>query len=143
MALKDKKLSHALKPDPVLSAEIERLKNPDGTVFCLEAIGLAEKMRIRPEKIGRTLDALAVPLSRCQIGAFGYPGRAKGWSADPSGPVPEGLEEAIRAAAGSEKRIRCLRLWELAERFRISRMDAGRTADRAGVKIVSCQLGAF
>lgn len=143
MALNDKKLSPELKPDPILSAELERLKNPDGTVSCAAAVGLAEKLKIRTQDVGRTLDALAVHLSRCQIGTFGYPGHAKGWSAVPAGPVPDGLEEAMREAAGTEKRIGCLTLWELADRFRISRMEAGRIADRTGLKIVSCQLGAF
>lgn len=143
MALNDKKLSPGLKPDPALSVELERLKNADGTISCAAAIGLADKMKVSPQDVGRTLDALAVHLSRCQIGAFGYPGHAKGWSAVPAGPVPEGLEEALRAAAGTDNRIKCLALWELAERFRIPRMEAGRIADRAGFKIVACQLGAF
>jgi len=143
MALKDKKPEPGFIPDKALVAEIRGEIAADGTVSCAAAVGLAEKMKIRPQDVGRTLDALAVHLSRCQIGTFGYPEHAKGWSTVPAEPVLEGLAEAMRAAAGAEKKIGCRALWELAERFRIPRMEAGRIADRAGLKIVSCQLGAF
>ncbi|MHB8056078.1 MAG: hypothetical protein ACYDH3_12615, partial [Candidatus Aminicenantales bacterium] len=76
MALKDKKLPTGLKPDPTLVAEIGRLKNAEGTIACIAALRLAVKAEVKSEAVGRTLDALSVHLSRCQLGLFGYPGRA-------------------------------------------------------------------
>ena len=145
MALKDKKLSPDVKPDPALAAEIERWKEPDGTVSCATAIRLAESMKVKAEDVGRTLDALSVHLGKCQIGTFGYPGHAKGWGA--GGPdldsEPDDLRPALLEAGGPEKRISCLSLWNIAAGFRISRMSVGYAADRAGLKIIDCQLGAF
>ncbi|MHB8054283.1 MAG: hypothetical protein ACYDH3_03440, partial [Candidatus Aminicenantales bacterium] len=114
-------------------------------IACVAALRLAVKAEVKSEAVGRTLDALSVHLSRCQLGLFGYPGRAKGWAAAGIDAefVSEGLLEALRAAAGAAKSISCLRLWEIAKNHRISRMQAGYAADRAGVKIIKCQLGAF
>jgi len=145
MALSDKKLPPDLKPNSVLAAEIERLKEPNGTISCATAMRLAESKNVKPEEVGRTLDALSVHLGKCQIGTFGYPGHAKGWGA--GAPVldaePDGLRPALLEAGGPGKRISCLSLWNIAARFRISRMSVGFAADRAGLKIVDCQLGAF
>lgn len=145
MALNEKKLPPDLKADPVLAAEIERLKDPDGTVSCSAAIRLAEIRNVPSEDVGRTLDALSVHLSRCQIGTFGYPGHAKGWTAAgvDREAEPEGLRKALLEAGGPAARISCRAIWEIASKFSISRMAAGYAADRAGLKITGCQLGAF
>ncbi|MCX6565290.1 MAG: hypothetical protein NTW38_02520 [Candidatus Aminicenantes bacterium] len=145
MALKDKMIPPDPKPDEVLSAEIDRLKEADGTVSCAATIRLAEKTGVKPEEVGRTLDALAVHLSLCQIGIFGYPGHAKGWAAAGAALqlVPDGLIEALEDAGGVEKRITCSEIWKIAAKFRVSRILAGYVADQAGLKIKGCQLGAF
>jgi hypothetical protein len=145
MALKDKMIPPVLKPDEFLSAEIDSLKEADGTVSCATAIRLAEKTGVKPENIGRTLDALGVHLSLCQIGAFGYPGHAKGWAASGavSQVVPDGLIKALEDAGGAAKRITCSEIWKIAAKFRVSRIRAGEVTDRAGLKIKGCQLGAF
>ncbi|MBN1938478.1 MAG: hypothetical protein JW843_02760 [Candidatus Aminicenantes bacterium] len=145
MALEDKTLPPDLKPNPVLIDKIELIKETDGTVSCAAAIALAERANVAPEEVGRTLDALAVRLSRCQIGTFGYPGHAKGWTISGADrePEPEGLRAALQEAAGPVKQVSCPTLWDIAEKFHISRMRVGYAADRAGLKINGCQLGAF
>jgi len=145
MALNDKKIPPNLDLNPVLAAEIGGLKEPDGTVPCAAAIHLAEVKRVKPPEVGRTLDALSVHIGRCQIGTFGYPGHAKGWSSldAADGTVSPALQEALLEAGGTARRISCLAIWEIAARFKVSRMIAGYAADQAGLKIVDCQLGAF
>ena len=145
MALKDKKIHPDLKPDSDIAAEIDGLKESDGTISCAAAVRMAEKKGVKPETVGRTLDALGTRLSLCQIGTFGYPGHAKGWvgSAAASQPVPDELKKALQDAGGTEKRITCLEIWKIAAKFRVSRMLAGSLADQAGLKIKGCQLGAF
>lgn len=145
MALKNKKIPSDLKSDSAIAAEIGGLKESDRTISCAAAVRLAEKKGVKPIAVGRTLDALAVHLSLCQIGVFGYPGHAKGWvvSGVVSQPVPDGMKNAMREAGGTEKRITCLEIWKIAAKFRVSRMLAGAVADQAGLKIKGCQLGAF
>jgi len=145
MALKDKNPAANLKPDADLAAMIRPILSADGTVSCASAMRLAENKNVPPGDIGRTLDALGIHLAQCQIGTFGYPGHAKGWDAAGSAslPVPEGLGKAVQDAGRVERRITCPEIWQLAAKFRISRMQAGYLADRAGLKIKGCPLGAF
>jgi len=145
VALNDKKIPPDLKPDPRLTADLEAGKDADGKVACAAAFIVAERKGVSPQEVGRTLDALSVPLTHCQLGLFGYPGHAKGWG--PAGVAsqaePRGLRDALREAAGPNQTITCEAIWKAAERFRASRMLAGYIADLSGLKIIGCQLGAF
>lgn len=144
MALKGKRIASGVKPDPRLAAEIKgRVR--DSTLSCAEAFAVADRTGVSAIEIGRTADVLKVKLSHCQLGLFGYPGPAKGWdrSGAGMGPVPEGLEAAIKRRAGREGRVSCSDLWDLAELYGVPRILAGDAADRLGIRIVDCQLGAF
>ncbi len=144
MALKDKRIPSGVKPDARLSAEI-RGRVLDGTLSCAEAFAVADGAGVAPLDAGRTADLLKVKLSHCQLGLFGYPGRGKGWdrSGGGLGSAPDGLEAAIKRRAGREARVACADLWELAELYGVPRILAGDVADRMGIRIVACQLGAF
>ncbi len=144
MALKDKRVAPGGKPDERLVAEI-RGRVLDGTLSCAEAFAVSDRAGVPSLDVGRTADVLKVKLSHCQLGLFGYPGRGKGWDRSGSGlgPVPVGLEAAIKRRAGREKRVTCSDLWELAELYGSPRILAGDAADRLGIRITECQLGAF
>ena len=144
MALKDKRIAPGVKPDARLAAEIKG-RVLDGTLSCAEAFAVADRATVPPLDVGRAADVLKVKLSHCQIGLFGYPGRGKGWDRSGAGlgPVPDGLEAAIKRRAGREGRVTCSGLWELAELYGVPRILIGDAADRLGIRIVDCQLGAF
>ncbi|MBN2390933.1 MAG: hypothetical protein JXR84_09425, partial [Anaerolineae bacterium] len=81
----------------------------------------------------------------CQLGLFGYPGHTKGWETAriAERPVPEGLEDAIRAVLDADGKLSCARAWQVAAEFTIPKMLVAYFADQMGVHIVQCQLGAF
>jgi hypothetical protein len=108
-------------------------------------MAVAEELACPPMVVGETADALAVKLTACQLGLFGYPGHAKGWVAADVGEqtVPDGLEEALRDGRDGQGEIGCAALWRLAEGFGVSRLHVGFVADRLGITIRRCQLGAF
>jgi hypothetical protein len=144
VALKDKELHPGLEPDQRIAASIgPRLE--EGQLSCPEACAVAVELGCPPLEVGRTADVLGIHLTRCQLGLFGHPGHAKGW--EPAGvaarPVPAGLEAAILEVRDPGGRIGCRELWRLAARFGVERMQVGYVADRLGVKIHACQLGAF
>ncbi len=144
MALDDKKLPEDLVADPAIAADIRpRLK--DGMLSCTAAFDSASALAVAPAKVGRTADALRLRLTECQIGLFGFPGHAKGWAAAGVAglAVPTGLEQALRSALGPDGAISCLAIWRAAEAHGVSRMQAGYVADRLGLCIRHCQLGAF
>jgi len=144
MALEDKKLPPGLEADERVAAAISpRLE--DGLLPCSVALAVAEEIACPPIMVGQTADVLAIRLTSCQLGLFGYPGHTKGWEAAGIAelPVPAGLEQALGEGRKERGDIGCLELWRLAERFSVSRIHVGYLADRLGIRIRRCQLGAF
>jgi hypothetical protein len=144
MALKDKNLGPEETADAAIAAAI-RQRLEDGRLPCATACSLAADLGCPPALVGATADLLRIPLTACQLGLFGFPGHAKGWEAAGVAelPVPAGLEAALLAARGSTGELTCLALWRVADAAGCSRTLAGFVADRLGVKVRGCQLGAF
>jgi hypothetical protein len=145
MSLDKKKPSDDFRADEVLAAAIKARTEEDGTLSCASAIALAGAMNLETLAVGRAADSLRIRFDRCQLGLFGYPGRAKGWSAlgEAESPVPEGFIAALRSARQASGTLACLAIWIAAERSGISRLKAGFIADKLGLRIVGCQIGAF
>lgn len=144
MALDDKKLAPGLEADECVAAAIgERLE--DGLLPCSAAVALAEELACPPIVVGQTSDVLAIRLTRCQLGLFGYPGHSKGWEAAGVAelPVPAGIGQALGEGRDEQGDIGCQELWGLAESFGVSRIHVGYLADRLGIRIRRCKLGAF
>jgi hypothetical protein len=144
MALKNKRILPGTKPDARLGAEIKG-RVLEGTLSCAEAFAVSAAAGVPPLEVGRAADLMKVKLSHCQLGLFGYPRLGKGWDRSGAGPgqLADGLEAAIKRREGREGRVACADLWELAELYGVPRILAGDVADRLGVRIVDCQLGAF
>jgi len=144
MALEDKILPAGLEADEHVGAAIKpRLE--DGMLPCSAAVALAEELGCLPILVGQTSDILAIRLTRCQLGLFGYPGHSKGWAAAGVAElaVPAGLEQALAEDRDEQGNIGCHELWRLAERFGVSRIHVGYITDRLGIPIRRCKLGAF
>lgn len=143
--MKDKRVPADFVVDTALAAAIEaRVK--EGKLACAQAFAIVESAQVVPLVVGQTADALGVGLDHCQLGLFGYPGHTKGWEAAKIAerlPVPEGLEDAIRAALDPDGKLPCVRAWQVAAEFAIPKMLVGYIADQMDVRIVQCQLGAF
>ncbi len=144
MALDDKKIPRRRKGDEAIAFEARR-RLKDGLLSCAAAFAVAEALGVSPAEVGRTADALNIRLTLCPLGLFGFPGHAKGWDqAQPADkPVPAGMEDALRSAHGAKGEVSCLAVWKAAESFGVSRMQAGYLADKLGLRIRPCQLGAF
>jgi len=144
MALNDKKFDPDFQPDEKTAAAL-RGSLKDGFLTCAAAFAAAQKAGLDPAEVGRTADALAIHLSECQLGLFGFPGHDKGWAKTGTAgqAVPPGLEDAMLQAFEASREISCAELWRIAGRFAASRMLTGYLADKLGFKIRACQLGAF
>jgi hypothetical protein len=137
----------ALPPGFTVNSEIaaemrERLE--DGMLSCARAHGIARKLKVSPELIGHTADALDIRLSKCQLGLFGYPNKT-GWekAGIPEKPIPDDFAADLQSTASGQDEITCLALWEKAAEYGVSRMQAGYITEYVGLHIVHCQLGAF
>lgn len=144
MALAGKKVDPDAPLDERIAAAI-RARLEAGNLPCAAALELAESLGVPPIEIGQTADRLRVHLDRCQLGLFRFPGRGKGW--EQAGvaalPLPDGLEKALQDASNQRGEISCDRLCQEARRFGAPRIQAGWLADRLGLKIRDCPLGAF
>jgi len=140
--------SKTIDPDAPLDgriAEAIRARLEDGRLPCAAAHEAADALGVAPAEIGRTADQLRIRLNRCRLGLFGHPGYVKGWEAADvaARPVPDGLEEALLAVGAERGEIGCDRLWREAERFSVEPVHGAYVADRLGIKIRECRLGAF
>lgn len=125
-------------------AEQLRATSRENRVSCAAAFSIATALSIPPIEVGRTADATGVRLSRCQLGFFGYPNK-QAWEQVNLEilPVPDGLIAALQAAQDRTGTVSCAKLWQLAEAYHVPRLQVGYLADRLGVHVTPCQLGAF
>jgi len=114
----------------------------DGRLPCAAAHAAAIVTGSPPLSIGQAAEALALRISRCQLGFFGYPGKQGFHEIGVAElEVPDGLAGAIREAAGETGTASCAALWQIAAQFGIPRMLAGYVADQGGIRVAPCQLG--
>ncbi len=115
------------------------------TLPCAGAFAVAEDLERTRLEVGQGADVLRIPLSQCQLGLFGYPDKARLWQSpgyrEPD--VAPQVVEAILATQDKNGKISCEALMAIADRFGIKRAEAGRAADREGIRVIRCQLGAF
>ncbi|HHN93637.1 MAG TPA: hypothetical protein ENK17_02620 [Anaerolineae bacterium] len=112
----------------------------EGTLKCAVAFRIAEELGVEPLAVGQTANELQVKLSHCQLGLFGY-GEPKS-IVEPADPVAPELEQAIRDRL-VDGRLPCAAAWEIAARLGIPKLQVSNGAEGLGVRIRTCQLGAF
>jgi hypothetical protein len=144
MGLKRKSILKSRTVQPALADAI-RARLKDGRLDCTAAFILAREKRLSPLAAGEAADSLGLHLSHCQLGLFGFPGRAKAWESPgwKEAAPPEGLEAGIRSALGPDGSLSCSAAWAVADRFGVRRDQLGFLANRLKIKIKRCQLGAF
>lgn len=128
-----------MPPDTSLIDAV-KLKAQDGKISCAQAFALADECSTDATHIGQAIDYLEIKISKCQLGLFGYGKGVK--LAKPAETIAPELENALKRET-TEKRIACKKLWEIADSLNISRLEAACACEKLGVKITSCQLGAF
>ncbi len=112
----------------------------EGMLRCAVAFRIAEELGVTLMEVGETADVLEVRLSRCQLGLFGY-GEQKS-IVEPAEEIAPELEQAIREGL-IEGRLPCTDAWAMADRFKMPKLHVANAAEKLGVRIKPCQLGAF
>lgn len=133
------KHKEGIEIDPELVQFIKK-KTSEGKLPCAVAFRIAEELGMKPAEIGVALDLLEIKISKCQLGIFGY-GKGEGLFKSMDD-VPAPLEKAIRGSLTGGK-ITCRDAWQTAESLGTGKMDVASACDKLGIKISSCQLGAF
>jgi hypothetical protein len=121
-------------------ADAVRERAKEGKLSCGAAFRIAENLKVNPLRVGEMANALDVRLHRCQLGLFGYDGEEA--IVHPAEDVSPELELAIQEGL-VVGRLPCAVAWALAKRFNIRKVDVANAAERLGIRIGQCQLGAF
>ena len=128
------------KPDPEIAGLLKE-RAIDGEITCTSAFGIAADLGVSPDKVGLNADLLEIPVTKCQLGLFGYRPKKK-IVTTPSSGISSDLEEAIRDGL-IDKRLPCRSAWEIAKTLSIKKIAVSSACEALGVKISPCQLGAF
>ena len=121
-------------------AEAVKERAREGKLSCGAAFRIAEQLSVSPLQVGEMVDALGIRLYHCQLGLYGYDGEER--IVHPAEEVSAELEEAIRDGL-IVGRLPCAVAWVIARRFGVPKTHVANVAERLGVKIGQCQIGAF
>ena len=125
--------------DPVIKEKINT-NAKQGELACAVAFKIAEELEVAPADIGKTVDLLDLRLNKCQLGLFGYKPDKKMVTA--RAPENRQIEAAIRNAL-VDGRLACRDAWDIASRYKVSKMTVSGACESLSIKIKPCQLGAF
>lgn len=111
----------------------------NGQLPCAVAFSVAKARGCAPEEVGRATDLLDLRLTKCQLGLFGYEPNPKIVKAKE--PLPA-LGEAIKKVS-PDGHITCVAVWGIADRFNVGKRTVSGACEAMGIRIKSCQIGAF
>lgn len=114
----------------------------DGRLSCATANKIARDSEVEPLQVGDAATSLDVRVSRCQLGLFGHGSQGKGTVVDSDMVIGDELAAAIREAL-VDGRLPCAAAWEIASRFKLTRLEMGNAAETLELRISPCQLGFF
>jgi hypothetical protein len=126
-------------PDPRIEKEIkERCEKQE--ISCYRAFKIAERLNVKPMEVGRSADLMNIRLVKCQLGLFGYKPKKKIVRAEETS--NRALQDAVTGSS-ENNRLTCEKAWQIAEQFKTSKLKVSNASQARGIKIKSCQLGAF
>jgi hypothetical protein len=117
-----------------------RKKMSEGTLSCGAAHVIAEELGVAASEVGITLDLLEVRIGKCQLGLFGYGEKKR--IVKPADKVEPELQKEIENSL-VDGRLPCKAAWDIAEKFKMKRLDMANACENLRVKINSCQIGSF
>jgi len=128
-----------IKLNSAIGNEIsKRIKEKE--LSCADAFEIAEKLQVSSAEVGISADLLGVKITKCQLGLFGYK-QGKKIVKSQKRPIQD-LAHAIENALVDGK-LPCESAWSIASRLNVQRLTVSRAGEAMGIKIKSCQLGAF
>jgi hypothetical protein len=109
-------------------------------ITCKAAFNIAADLSVPPSTVGIAIDLQEGRIISCQLGLFGY-GKAQK-KLKSAAQVNDAVKTAINTAL-IDGRLPCEKAWQIADAVMRPRMEISRACEALGVKICSCQIGAF
>jgi hypothetical protein len=110
-------------------------------IRCESAHTVALTLGVPPKEVGTAIDLEEGRIHKCQLGLFGYSGKSK--IVKVANNISAEVQSAIEQALDERRRLTCVEAWRLAEALAMPRLSIANACEALGVKIMSCQLGAF
>ena len=121
---------------PALKKVSEKL-----AITCEKAHAVAADLGVSPKEVGTAIDLQEGRIHKCQLGLFGYGNKGKTVKA--AGSISPGVQTAIEKAQDLDRCLTCVEAWRIADGLSLPRLTVAGACEALGVKIVTCQLGAF
>ncbi len=121
-------------------AEALKKEKSGKRITCAAAHKIAKDLNVSPAETGINIDLLGIRLNECQLGLFGYGEHGK--IIKPAKNISKKLEKTINESI-TDGRISCAACWDAAIKNNCSKLDVACASEALGIKISSCQLGAF
>jgi hypothetical protein len=112
----------------------------EGGLFCAIAFKISSDLSVSLSDVGRSADLLELPILKCQLGLMGYAPQRR--VIKPAESVAPDLEKAIQKELVNG-RLSCAAAFTLATKCNVPKMVVSSACEKMGIKINSCQLGAF
>ena len=128
-----------IKSDSAIGNEISN-HIKENELPCEDAFEIAEKLQVSSGEVGISADLLGVRIIKCQLGLFGYKAGKKVVKSQNN--TTQELTLAIENALVGDK-LPCKNAWAIASRLNVQRLTVSQAGEAMGIKIKSCQLGAF
>lgn len=124
-------------------AKVIREKSSGGELACAMGEKISKELKVDISEVGITADLLEMKIKKCQLGLFGWgkkPNHGKDIHAADS--VSVEMKTALEEVAKNGV-VTCAGLWVIADRLGVERKEVSAACETLGLKIRTCQLGAF
>jgi hypothetical protein len=110
------------------------------SLSCGAAHAISVELKVIPSEVGVVLDLLEVRIGKCQLGLFGYGEKKR--IVKPADEVDPELKKEIESKLLG-CRLSCKSASDIAEKFKMKRLDLANACEKLKIKINSCQIGSF
>jgi hypothetical protein len=126
-------------PDPRIAEKVKALAQGGG-LGCTAAFEIVRTMSVSPQEVGRCADLLEMPVTKCQLGLFGYQPEKRVVKPDPV--VAPQLREAIERHL-VDNRLPCRAAFKISDDLQLPKMKVAAACEALKIRVSKCQLGAF
>ncbi len=124
-------------------AKAIREKSPGKELACATAEKIAKDLMVDMPEVGVAADLLEMKIKRCQLGLFGWGKKPDhGKEIRPADSVSAEMKSALEKTAENGA-VTCAAAWAIAGRLGTERKVVSAACETLGLKIRTCQLGAF
>ena len=119
-------------------------KAVEGRISCAAVHAIARSFHMQPWKVGVQADLMELRLTQCILGLFGHERENQGNRKNLNSHVhlSSELKEALLKQA-NDNGISCIECWGIARQLKLKPSHISSACEKMGIKIKSCQIGAF